>query len=60
MKTWLKGLLAALLGGAVSGVAAATAGGSVNGSQVKVAAITGAALTVGAYLTRSPVSAPEK
>jgi hypothetical protein len=53
--TWLKGLAAALIGGAVSSAAQAVAGGSLQPNQVKGAAIAGALLTLGAYLTKSPV-----
>jgi hypothetical protein len=55
MKLWLKGLLAALVGGAISSAAQAAANGSFKPGQLKTAAITGAALTLGAYLTKSPV-----
>jgi hypothetical protein len=54
MITWLKGLLAALAGGAVSSAAQAVATGAKPG-QLKTAAIAGAALTLGAYLTKSPL-----
>jgi hypothetical protein len=54
--TWLKGLAAALIGGAVSSVAQAAAVGSLQPNQIKGAAIAGALLTLGAYLTKSPVS----
>jgi hypothetical protein len=54
---WLKGFAAALLGGAVTSAAQAVASGNLNGQQLKGAAIAGALLTVGAYLTKSPVSA---
>jgi len=54
MKTWLKGLLAALAGGAVSSAAQAIATGA-KPKQLKTAAIAGAALTLGAYLTKSPI-----
>jgi hypothetical protein len=53
---WLKGLAAALLGGAIASVAQAAASGSINSAKLKVSAITGAALTIGAYLTQSPVT----
>jgi hypothetical protein len=53
--TWLKGLAAALIGGAISSAAQAAAGGSLQPNQIKGAAIAGALLTVGAYLTKSPV-----
>jgi hypothetical protein len=53
---WMKGLAAALVGGAVSSAAQAAASGSVTPANLKTAAITGAALTLTAYLTQSPVS----
>lgn len=56
IRTWLKGLAAALVGGAVSSVAQAVAGGNPQPNQIKGAAIAGALLTLGAYLTKSPVS----
>ena len=59
MKTWLKGFAAALIGGAVASTAQAVSGGNVKPAQIKGAAIAGALLTVGAYLTKSPVGAPE-
>lgn len=55
MKTWLKGFAAALIGGVVASTAQAVAGGNVKPAQLKGAAIAGALLTVGAYLTKSPV-----
>ena len=51
---WLKGLLAALAGGAIASAAQTLSTGSAAPSQLKTAAITGAALTLGAYLTKSP------
>ena len=54
MSVWLKGLLAALAGGAISSAAQAVANGNAKPNQLKTAAITGAALTLGAYLTKSP------
>ena len=56
---WLKGLGAALLGGTIASVAQAAASGSVNAAKLKVSAITGAALTLTAYLTKSPVTPPK-
>jgi hypothetical protein len=53
---WLKGLAAAILGGAVASAAQAAAGGNVQPTQLKSAAIIGAALTAGAYLTKSPLN----
>jgi len=52
---WLKGLLAALAGGAIASAAQTLATGNAKPAQLKTAAITGAALTLGAYLTKSPV-----
>jgi hypothetical protein len=52
---WLKGLAAAVLGGALSSAAQAAAAGSVQPANLKTAAIAGAALTLGAYLTQSPL-----
>jgi hypothetical protein len=51
---WLKGLLAALAGGAIASAAQTLATGPVQPAQLKTAAITGAALTVSAYLTKAP------
>lgn len=56
-KLWLKGLAAALIGGIVSSAAQTVAAGSIQPAQLKGAVIAGALLTVGAYLTKSPVSA---
>ena len=53
---WLKGLAAALIGGAFSSAAQAAATGAVTPANLKTAAITGAALTLTAYLTQSPVT----
>ena len=55
MSLWLKGLLAALAGGAVSSAAQAIATGA-KPAQLKTAALAGAALTLGAYLTKSPLT----
>lgn len=55
MKTWLKGFAAALIGGVIASTAQAVSGGSVKPAQLKGAAIAGALLTAGAYLTKSPV-----
>ena len=52
---WLKGLAAAAIGGAVASVAQAAAAGSMKPANLETAAITGALLTLGAYLTQSPV-----
>ena len=56
MGTWMKGFAAALIGGAVSGAAQVVASGSLQLGQLKGAVIAGALLTVGAYLTKSPMS----
>ncbi len=56
---WLKGLLAALAGGAIASAAQSLATGKIGSSQLKTAAITGAALTFGAYLTKSPIQTRE-
>ena len=53
---WLKGLLAAIAGGAVASATQTLATGNARPAQLKTAAITGAALTLAAYLTRSPVA----
>jgi hypothetical protein len=55
VKTWLKGFAAAVVGGVVASTAQAVAGGNVKPAQIKGAAIAGALLTVGAYLTKSPL-----
>jgi len=55
MKTWLKGFGAALIGGVIASTAQAVSGGNVNPNQLKGAAIAGALLTAGAYLTKSPI-----
>jgi hypothetical protein len=52
---WLKGLVAAVLGGAIASVAQVAATGSAQPANLKTAAVTGAALTLSAYLTQSPV-----
>ncbi len=52
---WLKGLLAALAGGAIASAAQTVANGNAQPAQLKAAAITGAGLTLGAYLTKSPL-----
>jgi hypothetical protein len=53
---WLKGLAAAVLGGAIASAAQVAASGGVEPASLKAAAIAGAALTLGAYLTKSPVA----
>jgi hypothetical protein len=52
---WLKGLAAAVLGGAIASAAQVVASGSAQPANLKSAAVTGAALTLSAYLTQSPV-----
>ena len=52
---WIRGLLAAIAGGAIASAAQAAAAGNMHPAELKTAAITGAALTLGAYLTKSPV-----
>jgi hypothetical protein len=52
---WLKGLGAAALGGAIAGVSQAATSGTVSVVNIKTAAISGAILTLGAYLTKSPI-----
>ena len=52
---WLKGLAAALLGGAAAAVAQTAAAGNVAPANVKTAAIAGAGVTLAAYLTQSPI-----
>ncbi len=51
---WFKGFAATVIGGAVAGAAQAAQGSGVTASQVKVAAITGAVLTVAAYFKQAP------
>ena len=53
--TWLKGLAAATLGGAISSAAQAAASGTLDPANLKASALTGAILTLCAYLTKSPV-----
>jgi hypothetical protein len=53
---WLKGLAAAVIGGAIASATQAATSGSVEPAKLKTAALTGAALTLGAYLTKSPVA----
>lgn len=53
---WLKGFAAAVLGGAAASTAQAAASGNVTPANLKTAAISGAVLTLSAYLTKSPVS----
>ena len=55
---WFKGLAAALVGGTVASVAQAASTGGMDLAKLKVSAITGAALTLGAYLTHSPLTPP--
>jgi hypothetical protein len=53
---WLKGLAAAVIGGAIASAAQAASAGSIQPANLKTAAIAGAVLTVAAYLTHSPLS----
>jgi hypothetical protein len=52
---WLKGLGAAVIGGAVTGVAGTQIGPGLTAAQVKWAAIAGAVATALAYFKQSPV-----
>jgi hypothetical protein len=52
---WLRGLAAALFGGAIASAAQMAASGNTTPATLKTAAISGAALTLGAYLTQSPM-----
>lgn len=52
---WLKGLAAAVLGGAIAGVSQSATAGATTPANIKSAAISGAVLTLGAYLAKSPV-----
>jgi hypothetical protein len=52
---WLKGLTAALIGGAVSSASQVAASGNLKPAQLKSAAIVGAALTLAGYLAKSPL-----
>ena len=52
---WLKGLAAAVLGGAIASAAQVVASGSAQPANLRTAAVAGAALTLSAYLTQSPV-----
>lgn len=56
---WLKGLAAAMIGGVIASVAQVAAAGSFQASNLKAAAVTGAVLTLSAYLTHSPVASKE-
>jgi hypothetical protein len=53
---WLKGLAACVVGGALSSAAQALASGTITPSTLRTAAISGAVLTLSAYLTQSPVA----
>lgn len=53
---FFKGLLAAIIGGAVSGAVQTATSGNLNGKNIGGAAIAGAVLTAGGYLTQSPVA----
>jgi hypothetical protein len=52
---WLKGLAAAAIGGAVASVAQAAAAGGIQPKNLVTSALAGAFLTLGAYLTQSPL-----
>ena len=56
LRLWLKGLAAAVIGGAIASAAQAAAAGSIQPTNLKTAALTGAVLTLGAYLTQSPLA----
>jgi hypothetical protein len=56
---WIKGLAAAALGGAVAGASQAATSGTVSPSNIKTAAISGAVLTLAAYLAKSPLGAQQ-
>ena len=53
---WLKGLAAAVIGGAVASAAQAAAAGSIQLKNLGAAALAGAILTLSAYLTQSPLA----
>jgi hypothetical protein len=55
ISSWLKGLAAAVIGGAVATAAQAAAAGSIQPKSLGTAALAGAILTLGAYLTQSPL-----
>jgi hypothetical protein len=55
--TWIKGLGAAILGGAIASVVQAAQGGGVTAAQIKAAALAGAAIAVAAYFKQPPASA---
>ena len=57
---WLKGFAAAVLGGTIASMAQAASTGPLDLSKLKVSALTGAALTLSAYLTQSPVTPPKQ
>ena len=52
---WFKGLAAAAIGGAVASAAQAAAAGSIQLKNLGASALAGAILTLGAYLTQSPL-----
>ena len=52
---WMKGLAAAVVGGALASAAQVVASGNYQPSQLKGAAISGAILTLGAYFAKSPL-----
>jgi hypothetical protein len=57
--SWLKSLIAALIGGAVASAAHVLATTPVTGKSIAAAAASGAATTLGAYLTQSPTAPPK-
>ena len=56
LSTWLKGLAAAAIGGALGGVAGAADKGVTNPKDLASPVITGAILTTAAYLKSSPLT----
>ena len=55
LAVWLKGLAAAVAGGALASAAQVAVAGNVTPANLKTAAIAGAILTLSAYLAQSPV-----
>jgi hypothetical protein len=57
MKTWVKGFLAAAVGGAATSVThVLSSPGAVQPKQLGIGAGVGALVTVAAYLARSPIA----
>jgi len=55
-KTWLKGLLAAVVGGVVTAASTYVTGGSaINGKAFIGVVVTGAVVGLGMYLKQSPI-----